>query len=198
MALSHSLICTTEPTSEPVSLAEVKLHCRIAASDTSQDDALAIMVQAAREVVEGRTGLALMPQEYRLKLPCFADRITIPKPPLTSINAIKYLDPDGTEQTLGTDAYQVLDDCVPGVVALAPGQSWPDLQSDAAMPVTIEFTAGYADADSVPAKAKQAILLLVGSWFENRTAVVPGAMAEVPLAFESLVRQLDIGTSWVY
>lgn len=50
------------------------------------------------------------------------------------------------------------------------------------------MTAGYADAAAVPQGIKQAMLLLVGSWYENREATISGAtIAEVPFAVDALI-----------
>jgi uncharacterized phiE125 gp8 family phage protein len=41
-------------------------------------------------------------------------------------------------------------------------------------------------AASVPQVLKQAILLLAAHWFDNREAVLPEQMQEIPMAVESL------------
>src|SRR5690606_14889970 len=53
----------------------------------------------------------------------------------------------------------------------------------------IDYVAGHgADATAVPADLKQACLVLVGYWFENRDAViVAGAGSVVPAGFDRLV-----------
>lgn len=197
MAITYSLATTVAPASQPLTTDEVRQHCRVPSDDAAQLAVLGSLLASAVEVVEGRTGLALMPQQFRLRLSAFADVIQLPRPPLVSVQAVKYLDPNGTEQTLATSVYRVHADTVPGTISLAPGKSWPDVEQSL-LPVCVEYTAGYASATAVPAKAKQAILLLVSHWFENRGAIIVGTISsETPLAFESLVKQLAVGHDWV-
>jgi hypothetical protein len=60
------------------------------------------------------------------------------------------------------------------------------------------YPAGYAGADDVwaaPADVQQAVLLLVGHWFENREAAVVGAInAEVQLGLDWLLQALTPAT----
>lgn len=70
--------------------------------------------------------------------------------------------------------------------------SWTPLSMPSRYVVT--YTAGYAvgataDEWAAPEDIKQAVLLLVGHWFENREAVVVGASSsgELPLAVSALL-----------
>jgi uncharacterized phiE125 gp8 family phage protein len=48
--------------------------------------------------------------------------------------------------------------------------------------------AGYGGSHTVPEPIKQAILLLVGAWFENREAVLTGTIvATLPFAVDALL-----------
>jgi uncharacterized phiE125 gp8 family phage protein len=53
----------------------------------------------------------------------------------------------------------------------------------------VRFTAGYGDtASDVPQTIRQAILLAVGHWYENREATVAvGNVRELPLGIEALL-----------
>ena len=46
---------------------------------------------------------------------------------------------------------------------------------------------GVALAAPVPAALQQALLLLIGHWWENREAVIDGAYRKLPLGFEALI-----------
>jgi uncharacterized phiE125 gp8 family phage protein len=62
--------------------------------------------------------------------------------------------------------------------------------------ITITFWAGYGeDGRSVPAPIKHAMLMLVGFWYENRTAVLVGSISK-PLEFavESLLSSQKWGS----
>jgi len=60
--------------------------------------------------------------------------------------------------------------------------------------VEIDYTAGYGSAATdVPAGLRQAMLSLVGHWFENREAVLmAGSGAVVPAGFDDLVQSYRV------
>jgi uncharacterized phiE125 gp8 family phage protein len=60
--------------------------------------------------------------------------------------------------------------------------------------VEIQYVAGYGSAaTSVPEGIRQAILLAVGHWYENREQSTAKAMQELPLGARHLLAAYDIG-----
>jgi len=55
--------------------------------------------------------------------------------------------------------------------------------------VTVRFVAGYGDAGDVPQAIKQAILILIAHWYEQRDPVEAGNIAPimVPLMVTTLL-----------
>jgi uncharacterized phiE125 gp8 family phage protein len=55
--------------------------------------------------------------------------------------------------------------------------------------VAVEYTAGYGDtAADVPAPLRQAMLLMIGHWYEHREAVITGSISTgLPLAARALL-----------
>jgi uncharacterized phiE125 gp8 family phage protein len=54
--------------------------------------------------------------------------------------------------------------------------------------VEIQVVVGYGAEDAVPQEYKQAILLLLGHWYENREQVTVGEVArEIPMGVEALL-----------
>lgn len=85
---------------------------------------------------------------------------------------VRYYDTAGGLQTLtaGTD-FEADFAGVPARLQLLPGKSWPATQGGRALPVVVDFVAGFgANAAAVPAPIKTAIRLLVASWERNREA----------------------------
>lgn len=185
-----SLTIVTPPAEEPVSLTEAKNHLRV---DLSDDDSLiSALIVAAREHAEAITRRAFITQTLKLSLDAFPANngpIYVPMPPLQSVNSLKYFDTDGVEQTLneGKD-YLVDNESEPGRITPAPDTGWPATQNRPNA-VSVEFVAGFGDASKVPQGIKQAILLMVGHWYENREAVtMQGNNAgELPMAVDSLL-----------
>lgn len=200
-----SLTQTVPPTVWPVTLEEVKAHCRI---DEGHEDALLeSLIQAATLHVEHLTGRQIMAASWRLTLDRFpigclndpsspaieGNDILLPRPRLLSVTSITYDDVNGAEQTMASGDYRVQTDDTPGRIALAYNEEWPDTRAHAGA-VRVVYVAGYsASADplvaraAVPQNVKQAILLLVGHWFEHREAVVLNA---TPQALEFTVDAL--------
>jgi len=185
-----SLTIVTPPAEEPVTLTEAKNHLRV---DLSDDDSLiSALIVAAREHAEAITRRAFITQTLKLSMDAFPANngpIYVPMPPLQSVNSLKYFDTDGMEQTLteGTD-FLVDNESEPGRITPAPDTGWPATQNRPNA-VSVEFVAGFGDASKVPQGIKQAILLMVGHWYENREAVtMQGNNAgELPMAVDSLL-----------
>lgn len=97
-------------------------------------------------------------------------KIDIPFPRLQSVDAVKYIDPNGVTQTMDPSAYVVDMISEPGVLTPKTGTYWPDTQNTTNA-VQISFTAGYGAAVDVPAGIKSWILLRVGALYENREEV---------------------------
>lgn len=193
----YGLSLVTAPTIEPVTLEQAKKQVGLSLDDGYHDELLGSLITAARQTVEARTNRAIINQTWDMVLDCFPyglEPIYIPKAPLSSITSIKHYDTSNVEQTIATSVYKVLTNREPGEVLLKYQQSWPALYSEAAV-VTIRFVAGYgATASTVPAALKQAILLLVTHWFNNREAVLIGSISkEIELSFNALCDQFSVG-----
>lgn len=178
------------PAIEPVTLAEAKLACRV---DIADDDALiTAFITAARETVELIARRALINQTWDLVLDAFPgeDRLTLPRPPLSSVTSITYVSSAGVSAQVAAASYYVDTQSEPGRVVLNTGYSWPATTLRIASGVTVRYVAGYgAAASAVPERYKVAIKLLVAHWYENRAAVETSGAApqEVPLGVVALL-----------
>ena len=150
----------TEPTQEPISLAEQKLHSRVTTDD---DDAiLAIYIKAARRSCELFQGRAYINQTLDLTLDNFPCNgiIYVPRAPLVSVTSITYVDTDGTSQTLASSEYTADTKSEPGRIYPAYGEAWPSVR-DQPNAITVRFVAGYGTTKgSVPDMFRAAIILL--------------------------------------
>jgi uncharacterized phiE125 gp8 family phage protein len=179
-------IRVTDQTSEAITLAQARKQLEIAQSDLAHDDQLTLLIQSARDQWEADTDSAVLTQTWRVYLDSFNDdEIYLPKRPVSSITTLKYYDLTNTQQTLATSYYSL--DQGSRVIRLKYQQDWPGTVArwDA---VEITYVCGYASAAAVPAIAKQAMLLLVGKYFENRDLLVNDVIF-TDAAYESLVRK---------
>lgn len=173
--MTYGLELVTPPASEPLSLAELKAHARI---ETDADDAvLTSLIVAARRWLEQQTGLALLPQSWRLWLDCWPEQraVTLPRAPLRGITSVMLYDAAGNSSVWASAAYQVDNALLPGRLLCSDGQSWP-WPGRTQRGIAINFTAGYNDAASIPAPLLLALKQLATFWTEQRgdeTAAVP-------------------------
>jgi uncharacterized phiE125 gp8 family phage protein len=197
-----ALICLS-PGEAIVSLDDAKTHLRV---DTTDDDdyitALCATATARFDGGDGYLKRALLSQQWRLVIPRFhhcyhhrhahgahANRIDIPLPPLISIDAVKYLDPDGVQQTLDPADYRAINcGTEESFIIPATGMNWPAI-SCAPDAVQIEFTAGYGDAtDDVPAQIVVAAKLLMAQWYDMRMGII--AQNAIPYELPNGIKDL--------
>lgn len=180
----------TAPATEPVSLAEAKLHLRVDTDCTDEDTLIGALITAAREMVENYTGLALINQTWEYTCDEFPDDDLALRPaPLSSISSITYVDTAGTTQTASALTLYAADTySIPGAATLRYGQTWPSVR-DLRNSITVTYVAGFGAAgSSVPGPIKAAILLLIGHLFEHRESVVIGTISsDLPQGVEYLL-----------
>ena len=178
--MSRTLI--SPPAAEPVTLAELNAHLRVTHSD--EDALITGMLVAAVRAIEARAGLALMPQQWRLTLDAVPDEtLLLPLAPVATIDAVQVNDASGTPQAVADNLYEF----APGASArLRRAGPWPQpgIRLDG---VTIDFTAGYDDADAVPEQLKQAVKILAAYFFETREAAGEARIYAVPQSVDVLL-----------
>ena len=177
---------TIAPTEEPVTLQEVKEHCRI---DLNDDDLLLTgLIRAARDYCESFTGRAFVNRVLRYSLNEWpSGGIYLPRPPTIEVLSVEYRLEDAA---LPYTDFLDFDIDTTGVFAkIVPDDTWPDGDLHPSNAINIEFTAGYDGAANVPEIFKSAIKLCVGSWYENREGVLPAGHIgrELPMGVNSLL-----------
>lgn len=183
-------VLVTPPAETPVSLAQVKAHLRIEPDDTSEDALLGALIAAAVSYLDGWTGIlgkCLVTQSWAQtfrSFPCDPFRLALG--PVQTITSVKYFDASNVQQTYPSGNYDKFTDALGTFLRLGAGFSWPGLygRSDA---VVVTYACGYGDADAVPGAIKQAMLLLIGHWYQRRENVVDGQVSELPFAVSALL-----------
>jgi uncharacterized phiE125 gp8 family phage protein len=177
-----SIVLTTPPATEPVTLAEAKAHLKV---DTTDDDVLiGTLISAARAKAEWNTGRALITQGWTFALDAWPEDgvFEIPLPPLQSVMSVTAYALDDTATVLDPTTYQVDTVSSPARLALKANAS-PPVNLRALNAVEIMFTAGYGDAENdVPPLIREAILEIVADMYVNR-----GDVGEIPLAAMALL-----------
>ena len=179
----------TPPAEEPLVLADCTAQLN---SPPSADDSFITgLIGDAREYLENMTGRSFITQTLDVWFPRFLRKMDMPRPPLVSVESVKYLDTAGDEQTLDTAVYRVNNKGdEKASILLKYGQAWPDIypERDADDLVTVRIVTGYGAAAAVPRSIKRAMLLIVGDWYMNREAVVPQIMLrQIPNGVHALL-----------
>ena len=177
------------PASTPISLSEAKAHLRVLTND--EDTLITALIAVATTLLEGRHGVlgrALITQQWEHRIDGFPTNgfIELPLPPLQTVEAVKYIDDAGTEQTVDSSDYVVDAELLVGRIRPAYNVTWPSTRCEPHA-VRIEFTAGYGVAADVPDPLKQAMLLLIGHFYLNREATSEKTIKGLPFAVEALI-----------
>lgn len=170
------------PASEPVTLVQAKSHLRV---DHSDDDTLITnLIKAARAHLEEACAVRFAARTGAImKCDSFADLARLPEAPVSAITSITFLDTAGASQTLSSSIYEFRADGIEAGIVLKPDQTWPATQPNSRVTVTVSL--GYAVA---PDAINQALLLLVGLWYENRSTVSIGeSTSEFPFTVNALI-----------
>lgn len=171
------------PAIEPITLVEAKLFLRIEQDD--EDAAIAALIAAARQQVEAATRRALITQDWRLVRDAWPPGgvIQVLPAPLQTVIGIEVVDEAGAMHAL--DPQNVVVDSVGSRIAIVPGTRIRP--GRAVGGIVIEVRVGEGDtADAVPAPLRQAMLMLIAHWYEQRGVVAP-AQQEMPQGVAALL-----------
>jgi uncharacterized phiE125 gp8 family phage protein len=178
----------TPPSVQAVTLTQTKAHIRV--EDTDSDALISAYIDAATQSL-AYLGQAILPVTYALDLDYLPDRIELPKPPLVEVTSIAIIDPTGTPGTVDPSLYKVnISSEGFGEVALAYGQSWPQIRGDLGS-ATITFEAGYA---TVPNAIQIAIMMIVGQLFDNRADIGPAMQYAIPRGIDMMLQPYRVRT----
>lgn len=176
----------TEPTVEPVTLAEMRLQIGITtASDTGRDSVITQKIKSARRWCELHTRIAFVTQTWVQYADCFQDYFDL-KANLKTVSSVKYIDSNGVLQTLADSEYTV--DLVNSRLYPAYDKAWPDARKQVNS-VLIEHVSGFGLAVAVPEEIKDAIKFIVGHWENYQSSVEGGErVSTIPYAVTQLLQ----------
>ena len=176
---------TTQPTTEPVSLQEVKQYLRV--EDNTDERVIRPFIQATRMAAEEHIGRALVSQTLTLFIDAYDDTndplwegtrtgpylnyyknyIQLPKPPLVSVSSVSTFDDSDNETTMAASRYYVDNVREPGRVVLRQGETFPTALR-VANAIKVVYVAGYTNAHSVPEPVRMGMLQHIAFLYEQR------------------------------
>jgi uncharacterized phiE125 gp8 family phage protein len=165
-------------TAECILLAEAKLHCRV--DSDAEDDWFDEKIPAARQFVEKFIDGAVLPQTIiayydAIEVSCFDQVLNLPVQPVISIASVTSYDSADAATVFSSSNYRLSGNRI----ALGDSANWPTNLRNIDS-VAIEFLAGFGtesvvDEETVitavvPEDIKQAMLLVLAHWYQNREA----------------------------
>jgi uncharacterized phiE125 gp8 family phage protein len=161
------------PAEMPLTPAETVLHLRldVGAETGPERPLIERLIATATSSLEEHASISVMEQDWRMFLrhwpPIPGDGLELPMPPFKELLRIRVRD-----QVMPLDSYYVLPE--ERTARLFPvsgywGAPWGYTRSPDG--VIIEFRAGHATRDEVPETLRQALLLAIGTWYENRESL---------------------------
>lgn len=162
--MSYNLI--TAKSVYAVTLEEAKRHLKELTTDN--DAYIQDLIIAAQQKVEEEYDLSLTAETWELLLDKFPEKmIEIYIWPVAVLSSVKYTDGNGDTQEVTSTKYAT--DLVGKPARVYPIDSnfWPDVK-DTINAVQVRFTTGFTSPETIPGDIKQAILMMITDWFDNR------------------------------
>lgn len=179
------LILTSESTTEPLTLDEIKLFLRLSTSATTEDTLLSALAITARKEAQQKTCRQLVTAKHELKLDDFPGEeiIRMPYAPMiytgTSDVTITYLNGTGVA-TLPSSDYTVSYTSEPAEIYPEYEHEWPTDVVDRRNAVSISYRCGYSTSNPVPENIKTWMKMRIASLYENREMVTETKMSDMP------------------
>lgn len=201
----YSITVVTPNATLPVSVAD--LHAHLKNNDTTEDALLTLWIQAASDLYTMDTNEVLMTTDYQLWLDGFPNQqrhayhnsppqpvIYVPLYPVTAIASVEYLDPTAAWQTLDNTSLDL--NHSPARVILP--SNLPVLHASQLPAVRVNFTAGYANAASIPSLPVTLVKLIAAHWYEQRNAYTETNLKDIPAGFKAICgyRRLNYIGDW--
>lgn len=153
--MAYNIILGTKSGGDIIDLPTAKSHSKISWDD--EDGLLAIYLEAAQSDAENYVDGPIRQRPIEIRYSEWYTIFTLLTTNVISVSSVKYLDPQGAEQTVDPSNYDLL--TTPGGHKLHMNlEDFPDLSEDDPFPVRVEMEAGWPD-DSIPGAIQAAVLL---------------------------------------
>lgn len=159
MILESSYRVKTDNTTIPFSLAEVNGHLKESFTDLSTETYLKVLMQAVKQYGEQLTGRTFLNKTFLNYRSHWEYQFELRQSKLVSITSVKYVDEDGTTQTVSSANYSTTLDDDYSTLYFVDDYIYPSLNSNNPQRIIIEFIAGFGTAETnIPMNLKTAML----------------------------------------
>lgn len=172
---------------EPITRDEAKAQIQGLEGISDFDTEIDSLIKVAREAAEEYTWRAIVQSTCVEKLNEFpSGKIVLPRPPVSAITSISYVDVNGENQTIPSTDYVLNSWVEPCYIVPASGKSWPASRGGEG-DVVITYVAGFVSQAVVPVSIKHAVKMMVRTWFDQREDVTPRTVNQMPMGSKSLL-----------
>tara|TARA_R100001440_G_scaffold171_2_gene525 strand:- start:10872 stop:11456 length:585 start_codon:yes stop_codon:yes gene_type:complete len=175
-----------------VTLSEAKDHLRV--SNTDDDTLITNLILAATQAAQNYTNRFFINHSVRMDCDTWDETLYFYKSPVFSSTTIEYYGTSSTVYDVWDSVNYIVDKVhEPARLLLQADKSYPTL-ADRKAAIKLTYVSGYGTAASdVPQAIKQAVLLMIGNFYENRQEVVVGRIAtEMPKSAQYLLDQYKV------
>lgn len=190
------IIYNTMPVDYPVTQTEALLFLKQNSGtpdDSLVDDLIAMATQEVELITEHQLQEATSIQYFDGF--CRGGLLKLKRPPVSSINSVKYLDVNGVEQTISSSNYRLINkNEASAFVQFNSTYILPIVDRNLLDTVYVEFVSGYEtwndSKPGVPVPIKKAILIYINEIYEHRLyqqeRAITGQLMENTLAMQLL------------
>lgn len=180
----RGLALVTGPTSEPVTVDEMREHLRV--GEEVSTGYIQDLIAESRQYIEDMTGIAMISQSWKMVIDRWPSNgepwwdgvrdgaiselygqgstLVLPRYPLLSVTSVTTYDEDSNSTSVAVSTFDIDTVSKKGRMTLKKGATWPvALRANNA--IEIVFVAGYAD---VPAPLKRAIKSMAAYMYRHR------------------------------
>ncbi len=151
---------------------QVKNYLKIPSTVTADDDLIDESVISARQLVERRTSNIMISTalaEYQDAFPVNNTTIELGLAPISIFGKVEYLNKSGVLTEFASDDYTTDLLSRPGRIMLKSGKSWPSDVGQFPNAVKLTYSAGSANAASIPGPLRTAMLIMIGAFYYKST-----------------------------
>lgn len=167
------LIEITGPATEPLTISDLSTCDYLKGVDLTLTSEIALfnsyLIPSARQTVEGYLDRKLISQTWDIIFDYALDRVDFPFGQLISVTSVKIISDTDTETTDSSSKYSIQTGDN-GALWLRQGYSWTTTLRPYRS-FKIRFVCGYANAASVPAAIKTAMMMTIANYYEHRETV---------------------------
>lgn len=161
-------------------LATIKTALKI---DYSYDDGDIIRLRdAAIALIEDYTGVSIEDTSHNIYIPYWV-KTRFEIQPFSSINFVNYVDSTGATVTMPSTDYFIIRSNPPSVYINF--KEYPSLKENTE--ILINYNTGYYQ---LPEHITQAIIAIIGAWYNNPESTAPITLTEVPLSARFILENL--------